>query len=74
MLLIYLTTNSSRCSYVLDLIFKEELGLAFKTCADIQEFERFSGEKINYSHERIGDEFFIKSNSICLKQELKSRR
>ena len=73
MLLIYLTTNSSRCSYVLDLIFKDELGLAFKTCADIQEFERFSGEKINYSHERIGDEFFIKSNSILFETGIKKQ-
>ncbi|MGN6297891.1 MAG: polysaccharide deacetylase family protein [Ginsengibacter sp.] len=73
MLLIYLTTNASRCSYVLDLIFKEELGLAFKTCADIHEFKQFSGEKVNYSDERIGDEFFIKCNSILFETGIKKQ-
>ena len=73
MLLIYITQNSSRCSYILDLIFKDELGLAFRTSADLKEFENFSGEKINYSGKRIGNEFYIKSNSILFETGIKKQ-
>lgn len=73
MVLIYLTQNSPRCSYILNFIFKDELGLTFRTSADIKEFEQFAGEKINYSGKRIGDEFFIKSNSILFETGIKNQ-
>ena len=73
MVLIYLTQNSQRCSYILDLIFKDELGLTFRTSEDLKEFENFSGEKINYSEKRIGDEFYIKSNSILFETGIKKQ-
>src|SRR6185312_13518576 len=73
MVLIYLTQNSPRCSYILDFIFKDELDLTFRTSADIKEFEQFAGEKINYSEKRIGDEFYIKSNSILFETGIKKQ-
>ncbi|RNI36603.1 hypothetical protein EFY79_09750 [Hanamia caeni] len=73
MVLIYLTQNSPRCSYILNLIFKHELGLAFRICVDIKEFEQFPGEKINYSAKRLGDEFYIKSNSILFETGIKKQ-
>ena len=71
MLLIYLSQISSRCGYVFDLIIKDELGIEFRTTEDAKEFEKYSDEKINYSNERNGNDFFIKSNSFLFKTEIK---
>lgn len=62
MLLIYLPQNSPRTQYVFDLIFSEEFGLEYRTTNSREEFANFTGEKINYSEERIGERFFIKSS------------
>ena len=73
MLLIYLPINSSRCQYVFDLIFKDELGINFKTTNEVKEFEEYSGEKINYSPERITNGFFIKASSFLFETEIKKQ-
>lgn len=64
MLLIYLPQNSSRCKYVFKLIFTEELGIGYQTSNDRNEFQEYSGEKLNYSEERIGEAFFIKASNL----------
>ena len=73
MLLIYLPKNSSRCQYVFDLIFKDELGIGFKTTTDVNEFVEHSGEKIIYSLERIANGFFIKASSFLFETEIKKQ-
>ena len=73
MLLIYLPKNSSRCQYVFDLIFKDELGIGFKTTTDVNEFVEHSGEKIIYSLERIANGFFIKASSFLFEAEIKKQ-
>ena len=64
MFLIYISQNSPRLSYVLNFIFNEMYGFDFKTTKDKDYFKSFSGCKLNYSKEIIGDEFFIKSNDF----------
>jgi len=71
MLLVYLPKNSSRSQYVFHLIFKEELGLEFRTTTDKSEFERYAGEKINYSDKRISEEFFVKASGLLFEDEIK---
>lgn len=71
MLLIYLTEISSRCKYIFDLIFKQELGIKYRTTTYITEFATYSQEKINYSHSKISDEFFIKAAPLLFENEIK---
>ena len=73
MLLIYLNEISPRCQYVFDLIFKEELGIAFQTTSDVKEFEDYSGQKINYSDTRISNGFFIKAAPLLFENEIKKQ-
>ena len=70
---IYLPKNSSRCLYVFDLIFKDELGIEFQITDDIRKFENYPDEKISYSGKRIGNEFFIRSNSLLFETEIKKQ-
>ncbi len=69
MLLIYLPQISSRHQYIFDKIFIDELGIQYKTTTDKFLFEIHQEEKINYSDNRIQDEFFIKATSL-LREEL----
>ena len=71
MLLIYLHKNSLRCSYIFDLIFKEEFGIEYHTTNDITQFRNYNEEKINYSDSKIGNEFFIKASSFLWESEIK---
>ena len=71
MLLIYLAQTSSRCEYVLDFIFRQELGVEFQTTTDRNEFENYQKEKINYSSERISsEEFFIRASLLLFESEI----
>ena len=73
MLLIYLLNKSPRCQYVFQSIFKEELGIAFKTTSDVSEFEAYWGEKINYSGARLSSGFFIKASPLLFENEVKKQ-
>ncbi len=73
MLLIYLPQNSSRCRYVFKLIFTEELGIEYRTSNDRNEFLKYSGEKLNYSEERIGEAFFIKASNLLWETEIQKQ-
>lgn len=74
MLLIYLPEITSRCNYVFDLIFEQELGIQYDTTADITTFQNYAGQKINYSNSRFTNEFFIKSTTLLFEKEIKAQR
>lgn len=74
MLLIYLLQYSSRCQYVFDLIFKEESGIDFRITNNVKEFEDYPGEKINYSDNKFGNEFFIKASSFLFETEIRNQK
>jgi hypothetical protein len=74
MLLIYLSKTSARCRYVLDLVFKEESGIEFRTTNDVREFEVYTGEKLNYSPAKIANEFFIKASPFLFESEIKKQQ
>jgi hypothetical protein len=73
MLLIYLPKISSRCAYVFDLIFKQEFGIEYRTTTAITEFQDYAEEKINYSHSKISDDFFIKAGPLLFENEIKKQ-
>ncbi|MEO9146262.1 MAG: polysaccharide deacetylase family protein [Ginsengibacter sp.] len=71
MLLIYLPKNTTRCDYVFDLIFKQELGIEYLTTTDIEVYQGHREEKMNYSDLRKGNELFIKSGTLLFGNEIK---
>ena len=73
MLLIYLLETSSRCAYVFDLIFKQEFGIEYRTTTYITEFAAYAQEKINYSHSKIPNDFFIKAAPLLFENEIKKK-
>jgi len=74
MLLIYLPEISSRCAYAFDLIFKQEFGIDYRTTTAVTEFEDYTEEKINYSHSKISNGFFIKAASLLFENEIKIQK
>lgn len=71
MLLIYLSTITPRSEFIFEYIFTQQMGILFNTTTDIAAFERYAGEKINYSQRRIGDTFFIKATSLLRDNSIK---
>jgi len=71
MLLIYLPQISSRTQYIFDTIFINEFGIRYNTTDNIALFENYTEEKINYSANRITNEFFIKANPILTENFLR---
>ena len=74
MLLIYLPEISSRCAYAFDLIFKQEFGIDYRTTTAVTEFEDYTEEKINYSHSKISNGFFIKAAPLLFENEIKKQK
>ena len=64
MLLIYIPVISSRCEYIFELIFREELDIDYQVTTDLDRFEAYEQEKINYSFKRNSDEFYIQASSF----------
>ncbi len=71
MLLIYLPAVTSRTEYVLELIFKNELGIEYTTTTDIKIFAAHDREKINYSEKRISEEMFIAASIQLFEHTIK---
>src|ERR1700693_3933333 len=72
MLLIYLPEDSPRSKYIFDIIFTHEFGIAYSTTTNIALFENHTDEKINYSVNRIKDEFFIRASSLLSENFIKN--
>jgi hypothetical protein len=70
MLLIYLSETSPRSEYIFDKIFTHEFGIKYTTTSSIEEFESHNEEKINYSPNRIKDEFFINASSLLFENTI----
>lgn len=73
MLLIYLSKNSARCQYVFDMIFKYQFAIEYRVTNDLTEFKNHSKEKINYSHAKITNEFFIKTSSFLFETDIRKQ-
>jgi hypothetical protein len=73
MLLIYLPKNSARCQYVFDMIFQNQLAIEYRVTNDLTEFKNHSKEKINYSHSKINNEFFIKCSSFLFETDIRKQ-
>ncbi len=70
MLLVYSQQITPRINYAFDLIFKDILRLDYGISADIVEFKNFPGPKLNYSPDRIANEFFIESSGLLSEKNI----
>lgn len=73
MLLVYSKQVTPRINYAFDLIFKDILRLDYGITADIEEFQNFSGPKLNYSSSRIGNEFYIEPAGLLTENNIESK-
>lgn len=71
MLLIYLPDITTRCEYIFELILGQHLGLQYRITKNLDEFEIYLEEKINYSGRRFSAEFFIKSSGFLQDDSIK---
>ncbi|MBP6335215.1 MAG: polysaccharide deacetylase family protein [Bacteroidia bacterium] len=74
MLLIYSPTTSSRLRYILDVIFKDFLGIDYIFCNNADEFGFHSGPKINYSEQAFGNEIFIYSTRLLFEKGIRDQQ
>jgi len=61
MLLIYSPAITNRLRYIMNLLFRELLGLEFKFTISPDEYARFEGPKISYSRDPLADGVFIEA-------------
>ncbi|MDP4266253.1 MAG: polysaccharide deacetylase family protein [Bacteroidota bacterium] len=64
MLLIYSPKLTNRLKYIFRLIFRDILGSDVYFTTGAEEFEKFQGVKLSYSHSPISDEIFFYSKDI----------
>ena len=68
MVLIYSIHSTPRLAYACSFIFKEHLQQEFAITNDVSAFCQYDGAKINYSAQRIADEFWIESTSLLFEK------
>ncbi len=72
-----LCTNkiTNRLTYITDFIGREIAGEPMMVTDSINEFQKYSGAKINYTDEKIGDDaVWIKPHSLLFEQEIKHQQ
>ena len=70
MVLIYLPEITNRAKYIFKLFFDDLIGLEFSLTASIPEFNGFTGPKINYSDNILGNEIIIKPSRILFERDI----
>jgi hypothetical protein len=74
MVLIFLPEITNRAQYIFKLFFNDLIGLEFSLTTSIEEFNGYSGPKINYSNKIIGKEIFIKPDRILFERDLNTKK
>jgi hypothetical protein len=64
MLLIYTQKITHRNKYTFNLIFKDILGIDWKQTTDPQELKEYTGPRMSYASQPVGDELFFQSRSL----------
>jgi hypothetical protein len=70
MLLLYSNAITARSKYVFNLVF-DSMGLEYQFTCDTLFFKNSQQAKINYSNQRIGDEFFINAHSLLFEGNIR---
>ena len=64
MFLIYTHKITHRNKYIFNLIFKDILQFDFSLTSDQDEFVKYSGAKLSYTHNPLSDEVFFSSRNL----------
>lgn len=70
MILVYTPATGSRSDYAFDLILGDLLGVMFRVTTDRKEFLSFTGPRLNYSTEPVGEGLFIPPAGLLSEQEI----
>ena len=70
MILVYSHRITPRLTYIFRQIFIRILELPVSFTSTIEKFVSHSGPKLSYTHQPLGNEFFIKSHEILFQQGL----
>ena len=73
MFTIFLPQITARTEYIFEYIFTQQLGINFTTTSDQTAFEKYAGEKMNYSAYRFNNELFIAAHSLLLKRNIETQ-
>ncbi|MDQ6903601.1 MAG: polysaccharide deacetylase family protein [Bacteroidota bacterium] len=73
MFTIFLPQITSRTEYIFEYIFTQQLGINFTTTSDQTAFEKYAGEKMNYSAYRFNNELFIAAHPLLLKRNIETQ-
>lgn len=64
MILVYTHSVTPRVRYIFKHIFVRMLGTSVELSSNLEEFNAFSGPKLSYTKQPLGDEIFIQSHSL----------
>ncbi len=74
-MILYTTKITNRLTYITDFIGREIAGEPMMVTDSINEFQKYSGAKINYTDEKIGDDaVWIKPHSLLFEQGIKQQQ
>lgn len=74
MLLIYSPSTTPRLRYILEIIFRDFLGIEYAFTTDANKFGFYSGPKLNYSEEVFGSEMFIYSTRLLFEKGIRDQQ
>ncbi len=73
-LVIFTSRVTSRLKYTFDLLFTQILGIPYRTVSNADEFRSFSGPKISYCDQAIGDELFFYSTRLLFEKGIEDQQ
>lgn len=68
MLLIYAYRQTTRLQYIAKQLFTTVLGIEISITSEVPEFIKYTGPKLSYGKQPLGNEFFIKSHELLFEQ------
>ena len=74
-MIVYCSSITPRFRYILDFVGRELLGKPFLLTESKEELSGFSGQRINYSQERVTEnEFWLPPHSLLFEKEIKQQK
>jgi hypothetical protein len=70
MVLIFLPAITNRARYIFRLYFDDLIGLEFSLTSSADEFQSYTGPKINYSNKNFGKEIFINADTFLFERDI----
>ena len=72
-MLIYTPIKTNRKAYIFKLLLSELYGVKIRITNDIEEFKSCEEPKLNYSNQKLGDEFFIQERNFLNENDIRDQ-